>query len=171
MLEKPPEYVDPARLRGNLAPYSLETRFASWVSEMKINQSTSGIIVIAFGLAACSSGGENAKVDNLLTPEEAALQVFATKDGGGEFANLLEALEEGKVYARRVATTGVIEETDGNTYLYALEKAEFDVEVAKGSRDITITINGVAHSFTAGNVEELEGGGQRWSFKDDTSLI
>ena len=89
-------------------------------------------------LGACSDNGGSGP---LLSAEEANRQVFATKADGSEFDSLLEALQEGPVYARRVTSAGADENT--NTQIYTLNQNDFSVRInSLGDREIAVTING-----------------------------
>ena len=91
-------------------------------------------------LGACSDNGGSGP---LLSADEASRQVFATKADGSEFDSLLEALQEGPVYARRVTSAGVDENSTDDGLVYTLNQNDFSVQVnSLGDREIAVTING-----------------------------
>ena len=91
-------------------------------------------------LGACSDNGGSGP---LLSADEADRQVFATKADGSEFDSLLEALQEGPVYARRVTSAGVDENSTDDGLVYTLNQNDFSVQVnSLGDREIAVTING-----------------------------
>jgi hypothetical protein len=135
---------------------------------MKINILNIVLTGAAVGLAGCISSTSDS--DTLLTVKEAALQVFATRDDDTTFANLLEALEDGPVYAKRVTTAGFNADYDGEGAVYALSQNDFNVEVASnGDREITFTIEGVPYNLTEADEINEEGctGGCYWEVEVD----